>query len=58
MKSMTVGKKIGGGFALIILLATLASAIGIWKAIEAEREVGDLSQPMRPRTRLTSSKEP
>ena len=48
MKSMTVGKKIGGGFALIILLATLASAIGIWKAVEAEREVGDLSQTHLP----------
>jgi methyl-accepting chemotaxis protein len=48
MKSMTVGKKIGVGFALIILLSALASATGIWKATEVERGVGDLSKAHLP----------
>ena len=48
MKRMTVGKKIGVGFALIILVSTLASAIGIWKATEVERGVGDLGKTHLP----------
>ncbi|TFG42654.1 MAG: methyl-accepting chemotaxis protein, partial [Syntrophobacterales bacterium] len=48
MKSMTVGKKIGVGFALIILLSTLASAAGIWKTTEVERGLGDLSRTHLP----------
>ncbi len=48
MKRMTVGKKIGVGFASIILLSTLASAVGIWKATEVERAVGGLGKTHLP----------
>ncbi len=50
--NMTVGKKIGAGFTLLIMLGCLIGVIGTWKASHVEVGVADLNETHLPLTLL------
>ena len=34
IKNMRIGTRLGGGFAIVLLLATLSSGVGLWRLTE------------------------
>ncbi len=48
MGNMTVGKKIGAGFGVLILLAAVVGGVGTWKAGQVESLVSDLGKTHLP----------